>query len=254
MAAQPDQSGSLSAEEQVMLDLLLKKAGTDGKLGSLSAALGGYLKGSMPVSVVQKVPEAPPPKSGQSSAKGSQSAAGNDGRMSGLENGKRYKAFSEGGYAWVESEETPGAMTDASKRGVEALAHDISIEDNQTDSEIEVIPAYDIEYGKVDKSVGLPVKVDSYEAWGQTIIKTDKYKGSHLTYHQLVLRAINKRDGEDFKYCKWVYNRYYKQYNGQPRSQCPDLAGSLQAVRFPELITGPETFKREMAGAPSKSR
>ena len=174
--------------------------------------------------------------------------------MCGLENGKRYRAFSEGGYAWVESEQTPGAMTDASKRGVEALAHDIPIEDNQTDSEIEVIPAYDIEYGKVDMSVGLPVKVDSYEAWGQTIIKTDKYKGSHLTYHQLVLRAINKRDGEDFKYCKWVYNRYYKQYNGQPRSQCPDLAGSLQAVRFPELITGPETFKREMAGAPSKSR
>ena len=45
MAAQPDQSGSLSAGEQVMLDLLLKKAGTDGKLGSSSAALGGYPKG-----------------------------------------------------------------------------------------------------------------------------------------------------------------------------------------------------------------
>eukprot|EP00435_Cladocopium_sp_Y103_P069393 s111_g33.t1 len=161
------------------------------------------------------------------------------------------------------------AMTDASKRRIDAV--DRAYEDDEFSivSETEDSPPWYPNYPgglpstfkwgsdwdkpeimvdltAVDQAIPKPAWVQSSEHWGKTIITMPKYKQQRMTFLEFT-RKVFSRDEEAARYAKKLIGKYRRHITACPRTQAPDLAAWCLHTRVDAFLDAGKTYRRECA-------
>lgn len=121
-----------------------------------------------------------------------------------------------------------GAMHDGSKRRADSPS---AFSESSDFSELELVSETFVCIHV--QSVPLPRGVDSFKAWGNTLVTMPKVKHMKLSFKELLEKAPS--DHELIGYCRYIWNRYGAEYL-QPemdiKNQATDLAFFMLACNF----------------------
>ena len=79
----------------------------------------------------------------------------------------------------------------------------------------------------VDKSVKLPIGLKSFEVWGRTIIKMDKYAKNKWSFAELV--AFSYVDKKAMTYTRWLIGKFATPPLTDPSNQAEDYGAFARA-------------------------
>ena len=88
----------------------------------------------------------------------------------------------------------------------------------------------------VDKSVKLPIVVKSFEVWGRTIIKMDKYAKNKWSFAELV--AFSFVDKKAMTYTRWLIGKFATPPLTDPSNQAEDYGTFARACGIQPAKSG----------------
>ena len=103
-----------------------------------------------------------------------------------------------------------------------------------------------VDYEEVDFNVPQPAWIKDTYHWSCTLLKMGRFTEKPITYHDFVVKVVNK-SMEECRYAKKMIGQFRKKLTPTPRTQGPDFCAFLIHCRVDAFLNAGYVYQREFA-------